>query len=1228
MKRFVRLKKRLLLIFLIPVAFLLIAAGALEYLVHYRLGESISFLVTRESNGQYAFTTREASISLWKGTVTLKGSQLSCLDTTGARVWCNLHTPEIYCSLSSWKALLFDKKLIIDSIAIVGASMDVHVAAEPKEAKNPWHLADLADKLRETLQHLNVHSFSLKDLSFTWHGPAGADPLHAEHIGLSVSNFAQLGSTDSHLIGSDQFSIALGREHWVLANGHQQVDFARLTFDSKGHRFAMDSFSFRQRADTARGEFRLTADRFFFNSNRLPAVYEKDGQLQLLLDTLVCINPVLSIPQAAQKRQGDAIGNAMKATIYRWVNVRFVQVIDGRVVVRSRADRADNATTRKANMSIYNLTVDPYGPTPLNSDSIRVSFNNIEFLTQDSTYKLSIGEFSIRGDDALFKQVNYGPTEPNNNKSVVFTAPQLWLRNIDLPALLRKHITATSAELIDPKITMTDNLLEPKPGIPRDRIVAARKLALFYRTLHNIHELIDAPDFMITGGAADYTHTGNTPINAQVTGLKAHILLNKFFGSDSLVAIKRAIPSCHIDKLSLNAAGLHLRVDHYGFEGIDRKSQSEMVSITTDQGWQVQARNLFWNVLDWDRFEKTREVVIDSLHLDGLTLRAPVVDAAHANAARANAAHSDAFRSDAAHPDAAHTTAASHDTAGAFPVIRVHTLDIGAVSFERPPAAAAVAAAAEMHFSADHLHATDVRTEMRQLVWSHAIMRLRDIGLRTGQTTVDVKTALFDSDNGLAARDIRLASVVRGRPINLVVPTMHWRAALHSSDPAEFPVASLSTGDIAFNYSGLLKKDSVRVGGTVKLGVEKLRLFPSLAAAVELSWKGVDVHYQTDSMRFDLRGMSGSFHDGGFTRATLDEKSLQSWLARIVVNRGALHYSTGKLMADAASGSWDPATRSLKIVGFQVLPRLSREETFKRARWQQDYVTVKGQALTFAGVRLSGGDRVGSLGIDKLILDGVSVEASRDKHLPFHHGIEKPMPTKLIDKIPYDIRVDSVLLVNDEVSYNELSVATNRWSLVNIRGINGSIGDLRSRDNRHDTLRLDAHAQLFDGHIRRFVYREAYGDSLSSFLAGSAFASVDLKKISEVSIPAAAVSITDGYVDTAWSVWQGNCYAAYGTTNFNFKKLRIKVLNKKDSLRRGVVPELETWAARILLPGSNKRTSDIFFERDREKFVFNYWVKSQTSGILSALIREKQWAYRKRYEQIAERYSLPPGKLR
>jgi hypothetical protein len=278
-------------------------------------------------------------------------------------------------------------------------------------------------------------------------------------------------------------------------------------------------------------------------------------------------------------------------------------------------------------------------------------------------------------------------------------------------------------------------------------------------------------------------------------------------------------------------------------------------------------------------------------------------------------------------------------------------------------------------------------------------------------------------------------------------------------------------------------------------------------------------------------------------------------------------------------------------------------------------LTLLGLEPTFVSKRLA-------IHAEKLLLDHVSVEASRDKHMPFHHNIEKPMPTKLIGTIPFTTRIDTALLIDNRVTYHELSLATNRWSSIPITNINGYVADLASRTDLADTLKVEANARLFDGAIRRFYYAESYSDSLSVFTAKSSFSRLDLTRFSAALIPAAAVSVVDGQVDTAWSAWRGNRYATYGILDLDYKRLKIKVLNKKDSVHRGIAPAIETWAARLLLRNRNTRYSIIWFERDREKFVFNYWVKAQASGVLSTLIRLKNDQYRKQLEQKREAYKL------
>jgi len=234
-----------------------------------------------------------------------------------------------------------------------------------------------------------------------------------------------------------------------------------------------------------------------------------------------------------------------------------------------------------------------------------------------------------------------------------------------------------------------------------------------------------------------------------------------------------------------------------------------------------------------------------------------------------------------------------------------------------------------------------------------------------------------------------------------------------------------------------------------------------------------------------------------------------------------------------------------------------------------------------------------------------------------------PPDPKLIDAIRLPFRVDTISLRGCSVRYNELSAATGKWSSIPVEAINGNIIDFRNWNNRGDTLRVFATALFFDGHIRRFSYKESYGDPLSGFSASSYLSDLDLTRFSAVSIPAAAVSITGGHADTVFSQWDGNKYATYGTMHFYYDNLKIKVLNKDDINKGGLMPALKTWVVNLILPDKSKKASAIFMERDREKFVFNYWVKAQTSGLLSTLGVKRSAKYRKAYRKKYKQYSLP-----
>ncbi|MES1249563.1 MAG: hypothetical protein ABUL46_02720, partial [Chitinophaga rupis] len=238
-----KLKKRILLLLMLPVLLLVISVGVLYFLAVHRFRESMQYIVNRESKGRYVFDAGDAELSIWNRTLLLKESVLTDRDPSGGDVSYHIKIRELYFSLGSWRELLFHKKLIADSLSIVEPDLHIQVN-KPGKRKVSIHFqaSDLLTYLEKTLTHFNVHAFTLKEGSFTYIGPDKTSPLQGSHFNLSLSNFMGVNNVDSHLLGSDKVAISLGPQHWVLHEGQHEINFSRMTFDSKGQRFELDSF--------------------------------------------------------------------------------------------------------------------------------------------------------------------------------------------------------------------------------------------------------------------------------------------------------------------------------------------------------------------------------------------------------------------------------------------------------------------------------------------------------------------------------------------------------------------------------------------------------------------------------------------------------------------------------------------------------------------------------------------------------------------------------------------------------------------------------------------------------------------------------------------------------------------------------------------------------------------------------------------------------------------------
>ncbi|HWK07549.1 MAG TPA: hypothetical protein VNS58_28150 [Puia sp.] len=1214
-----KLKKRVLFLLTLPVLILLIGGGLLYFFMVHRFKDSLKFIVNKESRGRYVFDAGDAQLSVWDKTIVLKESVLYNQDSVNADVAYRISIHEIYFSLASWKELLFHKKIVADSLSIERPDINIHVHKMTGPKAHPdFHPSDLVTYLEKTLQHFNVHAFTLKEAAFTYEGPTEGIPLHGDHINLALTNFTRVNNEDSHLLGSDKVGIYLGRQHWALPDGQHEIDFSRLQFDSKGQRFELDSFSFFQKATPEKGEVRIQGDKFFFTSQHLPAIYQKE---ELLLDTLICVNPVLTtVNKGKVEKIKDSLTRIqVTGNLFKRIQVQFISVIDGQLNLQ-RDGHTENTATRKANMSIYNLSVDPEATPSLRTDSIRINLKKLEFITKDSLFRLGIDEFSIRQNDVLFRNVSFGPTSFNRSeKEVVFTAPSLLLKDINITDLMQKHLKASGAELYRPLIVVYDKRGGGISGAgtgPAGRssaggpavmtAISPHKLALFYRSLHGMSELIDAPHFIITDGAANFQTTGAQPVKLTVKGFNTHILLNQLFESDSLVDIKHAIPDLRIGELNLVSKGAHIKVMGYRFDGVKRLSRGEQFEAALANGTEIKGKGIYWRVFDWDVYQKTKDIQIDSLHVDELAVHAiPSGAGIHSPGGEVRSPDGDVR---------------SPDSVRELPVIRIGQLTVNNIFFDGK------AGKGDLHFSAQKLHAEGIGSAKRVLTWNHASMHLADIALNGKNSRIRLGEVSFDDKTETVLKGLEVESGASG--VRLSVPLIRMRVELHSSDLSQLSIPALLVDDAALHYAKTAAKDTLAVDATLALQMKDIHPGKTIQAGeAKITIKQADIRYSKDSMTLSVNHLAAAFDDRAFSWAKPVKISWQQLATKTTISEGRLHYKGKKVTADAADFSWNPSGNRLQLRHFSVIPNESQEETFKQAPWQTDYIYVKGEALTLTGIRPDRLQKDSLIRINKLLLDEAAIAASRDKNMPFRHGVEKPMPTKLINAIPFPVRVDSILLHRSSVVYNELSSKTHQWSHIPFEDLNAAIVNVSNRNNRGDTLKVLATARLFNSTIRPFIYEESYGDSLSGFFVRSHLSPIDLTLFSQVSIPMGNVSVTSGHADTLYSYWEGNKYAATGSMHFFYKDLKIRILDKEDSKKRHLLPVVETWAANLILPDQRRRAAAIFVERDREKFIFNYWVKAISSGALTTVGIKKDKDYRKKYLEKYKQYSLPEKRM-
>jgi hypothetical protein len=236
------------------------------------------------------------------------------------------------------------------------------------------------------------------------------------------------------------------------------------------------------------------------------------------------------------------------------------------------------------------------------------------------------------------------------------------------------------------------------------------------------------------------------------------------------------------------------------------------------------------------------------------------------------------------------------------------------------------------------------------------------------------------------------------------------------------------------------------------------------------------------------------------------------------------------------------------------------------------------------------------------------------------------MLTDLLLNINPKIQVDSLLIKNGLIDYEEFNDKTEQYAKIRLSKLRGAIAGIKTFDPLpDDSLKFNVYARLIDTADLRVKYKQSYTDSLSGFNLKLIVNPLNLTALNSMLRTFASAELKSGNLDTIRMSVIGRKYVAFGVMKMYYDDLNAVYLKKGDTANKSAVTKTLSFFANRIVHTKNKHgTGSVYAERDPEKGFVNYWVKIVIGGVLTnAGVRTNKKQERK-YEKGLKLHDVPP----
>jgi hypothetical protein len=335
--------------------------------------------------------------------------------------------------------------------------------------------------------------------------------------------------------------------------------------------------------------------------------------------------------------------------------------------------------------------------------------------------------------------------------------------------------------------------------------------------------------------------------------------------------------------------------------------------------------------------------------------------------------------------------------------------------------------------------------------------------------------------------------------------------------------------------------------------------------------------------------------------------------ARTDIHLGAISYQLPKgfYQLKAADVSINGGDSIITIKDFELIPLFDKKEFGWKVGKQTDRMELQVAMLEIRDFDLGKFVANDTIHIRNIIIDEAKLVAYRDKNVPFDHAQRPLLPQQMLAALPMLVDVEKVEVRNADILYQQLNPGANAVGEVPIERLYGTVynvTNIKSVISRRGAMMWDVQAVFFDKGKMKVEIMFPKNIESADFSFTATMESMPANGFNQFVVPTEGMKVEEGTINSLWLKADAGGESATGLMVLNYANLKVALLKDK-SEKSPEKNKILSFVANVVIKTSNQNPADtavMYFERNKEKAIFDYLAKTVMSGLKATMLPGKQ----------------------